>query len=492
MSGRVLIIDLNNFGHYPTLSVGYLTAILRQEGYEVELLSPLAQGLAGVTREPEVKPWSGIDHYVRYYTATSSSAWLRRLYQRIVDYMRSPLSRNMDEMGESVAGALRQGKYDAVLVSTYLIYRPLCKLIGEACQAQNIPLLIGGAYFSQPEVVDNWVHMSGVTGLVSGEVEPQIPAIMDCLISGGDLTQFTGLWTSKGGAFAPPLVDLDQVPFPDFTDFPWEQYKNRIVPVLTGRGCGWGVCTFCSDVVSTAGRSFRSRSVDNVWAEIEQQAERHQADLFVFTDLKLNSNPEMWTGLIERFQKHMPGSRWISSVHVGRREAETLSAEQLRAAHEAGLVRITTGLESGSQNILNSMRKGTDLGLTSRFLKAADGAGISVRTTMIMGYPGETAEDLAETIDFVAEHAQYIERIALNRFQLMTGTPIHRDLSQNSNKYEDIYSVEANHALAQLGHQSSQHAQRDYRGEVWRLIQLVQKINRRPLKPVAQPFLGVM
>ena len=59
---------------------------------------------------------------------------------------------------------------------------------------------------------------------------------------------------------APPLADLDRLPFPDYSQFPWSKYPNIIVPMITGRGCGWGVCTFCSDVTSTAGRRFRSRS----------------------------------------------------------------------------------------------------------------------------------------------------------------------------------------------------------------------------------------
>ena len=95
------------------------------------------------------------------------------------------------------------------------------------------------------------------------------------------------------------------------------KYPKVIVPIITGRGCGWGVCTFCSDVTSTAGRTFRSRSPENVLAELEYQYRRLGARLFVFTDLKLNSDLEVWRALGRDFQKAVPGARWIGAVHVG-------------------------------------------------------------------------------------------------------------------------------------------------------------------------------
>ena len=49
---KITLIDLNNFAYYPTLSIGYLIAILRKSGLQVELLSPLRQGVIAKKREP--------------------------------------------------------------------------------------------------------------------------------------------------------------------------------------------------------------------------------------------------------------------------------------------------------------------------------------------------------------------------------------------------------------------------------------------------------
>jgi anaerobic magnesium-protoporphyrin IX monomethyl ester cyclase len=147
------------------------------------------------------------------------------------------------------------------------------------------------------------------------------------------------------------------LPFPDYSDFPWSRYPNRIVPLITGRGCGWGACTFCSDVTSTVGRSFRSRSAANVLAEIAEQSKRYATRLFAFTDLKMNSNLDVWDALLERFAHCAPGAQWIGAVHVGTRQPNGLGPEELKAARAAGMVRLTTGLESGSQRVLDRMAR---------------------------------------------------------------------------------------------------------------------------------------
>src|SRR5690606_31615970 len=102
------------------------------------------------------------------------------------------------------------------------------------------------------------------------------------------------------------------------------------------------------------GRTFRSRSLDNVLDELSYQSERHETRLFVFSDLKLNSNLKVWHGLLQRLPLVLPQAQWTASVHVGSRGANGLEREELRAARAAGLRRVTTGLESGSQRLLDA------------------------------------------------------------------------------------------------------------------------------------------
>jgi anaerobic magnesium-protoporphyrin IX monomethyl ester cyclase len=136
--------------------------------------------------------------------------------------------------------------------------------------------------------------------------------------------------------------------------------------------------------------------------------------------------------------------------------------------------------------------KGTDLEVTSQCLRDAREAGISVRTTMIIGYPGETPEDLESTRQFLREHRECIERIDLNRFQLMTGMVLHRQLLKRPERFPDVGALRPDHRMAQMNHQFLPAVSRAYRRAVDGVLREVHAINRRPILAVARDFEGVM
>jgi radical SAM superfamily enzyme YgiQ (UPF0313 family) len=152
--------------------------------------------------------------------------------------------------------------------------------------------------------------------------------------------------------------------------------------------------------------------VDSVIHEMREQARRHSTTNFLFLDLKLNSNPNLLRGIVENVQRNVRGAQWIGTVHVDGRSDNGLSRGELRAAVAAGMRRVSFGLESGSQKMLDAMDKGCTVERNSEFIRTAHEAGLSVRATMFKGYPGETAEDIELTAQFLEKHADYIGRIA--------------------------------------------------------------------------------
>lgn len=489
---RVLLVDLNNFARYPTIAVGYLTSILRASGASVSVLSPLAHGVPGIPREPPETRFLDaarrLSYSVRYAPGRAA-----RVVKRSFDRARVLKAGRKHEPIAELVARQELRNFDVVLVSTYLIYHDVCASIGELCRRAGVPLIIGGSYFANAEVARAWLDLPGLTALVGGEVEPELAELVMAAAAGQDLARFAGVWLPDGrGGPRPPLKDLDALPFPDYSDFPWHAYPNRIVPLITGRGCGWGVCSFCSDVTSTAGRSFRSRSAHNVLAEIGYQAEKYGTSLFAFTDLKLNSEPEVWSGLIDGIASKAHKPRWIGAVHVGSRQPHHLDAGTLRAAHRAGLVRLTTGLESGSQRVLDRLKKGTDLATTSRFLTDAAAVGISVRVTMIHGSPGEEAEDVLASAAFLERHRAEIDRVSLNRFQLMIGPSFLERYTRSPDQFPSIRNVVRKPVLAQAEHDYRPGSTPAYFRATQRLLSAVHAINKKPLRPLARSFDGVM
>jgi radical SAM superfamily enzyme YgiQ (UPF0313 family) len=489
---RVLIVDLNNFARYPTIAVGYLASVLRGADMDVHVYSPLAHGVPGIEREPAETTARDLARRFNYLMAGRQERATQTFKLALDRGRKLWATRKHDRIVEGFEQA-DPGAFDVVLISAYLMYYDTCVQIGERCAELGVPLVIGGSYFAADEVAAAWLQVPGLSALIAGEVELELPDLISTAASRGDLSRFAGVWLPSGvGGARPPLQELDQVPFPDYRDFPWERYPNRIIPMITGRGCGWGVCAFCSDVTSTAGRTYRSRSPQNVLDEIELQSSRHKTSLFVFTDLKLNSNLDVWNGLIGDIQRRAPGASWIGAVHVGAKKPNGLDRATLSAAARAGLTRVTTGLESGSQHVLDEMKKGTELGVTSEFLHDAASVGISVRVTMIHGFPGERTPDVEKTAEFLEQHQRVIDRVSLNRFQVMIGPSFLRRFDAEPRRYPGVEKVKRQPRLAIASHEYTPAQDLGYVRATQRMLSAVHRINRKPLLGAAAQFEGVM
>ena len=489
VSARVVIVDLNNFATFPTMAIGLLVAALRNRGCSVQLISPLAHDVPAAERERAEHRW---DQLVRRLHL-STHPWLRGIRDGARQVRAWLRDRPHPRVLAEVARALAQ-QPDVLLLSAYLQHYRTVVAVGHLAAAHGVPLLLGGPMFNQPDTADAWRGIVGLTALVGAEADLSVPDIVAAVIAGGDLRQFPGVVMPDGsrGPPAPPLRPLDQVPVPDYTDFPWDRYRIRIIPLMAGRGCQWSRCDFCSDIVSVSGRSFRSRSVDAVLNEIREQARRHQTTNFLFLDLKLNSNPALFRGIVEGIQRSVRGAEWIGTVHVDQRADNGVSRAELRAATAAGMRRVSFGLETGSQRLLNLMDKGCTVERNSAFIRDAFEAGLSVRATIFKGYPGETAEDLMLTADYLRRHEPWLDRVRFNDFSILAGTPIHRRVSDDPTAFPNVRILRQDHRAARAVYLTTDGGSPAYRRAKSDVARAVHAINRRRLRSSAQAFDGLM
>ena len=484
-----LVVDLNNFAHYPTLAVGYLVAALRNGGYEVRVLSPLAFRLPTMPERQETW-WEYAQRRVFFSThpaivgmrdvlAAGRRKWLTRADPRLS----AEASRVIDEL-----------RPDVVLLSAYLDFGDAVRDIAQGAASRGVPVLLGGPAFNMGKVADEWLRMPGLTAIVAAEVDTSLPQLVDAVLDGADISGFPGVYLpdQRRGPIAHPLLSMDALPIPDLVDFPWQLYPNKIIPVMTGRGCNWGNCTFCSDVKVVNGLSFRSRPVEAVLNELEEQATRYKTKDVIFLDIKLNSDLAMWRGIIDGFQDRLPGGRWIGTVHVQASGENGLTRDELYAAARAGLTRMSFGFETGSQRLNNSMSKGTRIERTSQFLADAHAAGISVRATAMLGYPGETADDIGETVRFIDSHGHLLDRIRINRFTPLPGTRFHELYERDPGRFPGVTDLRWDFRLRRGALRYTPASAPEYRKATVRLLQAVHRINRRPLRPAAAVFDGLM
>lgn len=486
---RLLVVDLNNFASFPTLAIGLLVASLRGRGHRVEVVCPLAHDVPATQRE---RRETFVDHTRR---RIHLSDWPPFLGMR--DIFRKLETARVERAHPIVLREIRkslENPPDAILISAYLQHYNSVAAIAEIYQSKGIPVILGGPMFNLPDVAEEWRQIPGVSAVVGAEVDRDLPDLVETLCHKSDPLEFSGVVLPDGRKSPParPLRKLDETPLPDFTDFPWDRYPNRIVPIMTGRGCQWDKCLFCSDVISVSGRTFRTRSVENVLLEMQEQARRHDTTNFLFLDLKLNSWPDMIRGIAKGIGRYVQGAEWVGTVHVDERADNGLSRSDLEAAVEGGMRRISFGLESGSQRLLDAMQKGSSVSRNSTFIRDAHAAGLSIRCTMFKGFPGETAADMEATARFLEEHAEWLDRVRFNEFTVHTGTPIWAAVTQKAEEDQNLNVTRLDPRRARVEYRHATSRTAAYRAAKARALDVVYQINRRKLRDAARQFDGLM
>ena len=176
---------------------------------------------------------------------------------------------------------------------------------------------------------------------------------------------------------------------------------------------------------------------------------------------------------------------------------------EMKAAAASGCVRLSTGLESGSQRILDLMKKGVVLDVISKFLQDSAAAGISNRTTMIHGYPGETASDVLASAQFVEAHTEWIERVKVCSFTVSIGTTIDRQLRKENalapvKKAAPLRDPDlegdtpGRPTVAKIDYRAGDTSSAAYRRATSKLLEAAHIVNCRSLPERARVFEGVM
>jgi hopanoid biosynthesis associated radical SAM protein HpnJ len=201
----------------------------------------------------------------------------------------------------------------------------------------------------------------------------------------------------------PPLEDMDALPFVVDVykrDLTVENYvigylRHPYVSLYTGRGCR-SRCTFCLWPQTVGGQRYRVRSPESVEAELARaKAYFPQVREFFFDDDTFTDDLPRAEAIARRLGRL--GVTWScnAKANVPRRTLEVL--------RDNGLRLLLVGYESGSQQILNHVKKGLRLDVARRFTRDAKAVGITIHGTFILGLPGETPETIRETVRYACE-----------------------------------------------------------------------------------------
>jgi hopanoid biosynthesis associated radical SAM protein HpnJ len=209
------------------------------------------------------------------------------------------------------------------------------------------------------------------------------------------------------------LEDMDRLPFVTEVyrrDLVIEDYfigylLHPYLSLYTGRGCR-SHCTFCLWPQTIGGHRYRTRSAENVAEEIRRGKEYFpQVKEFFFDDDTFTDDLPRAADIAERLGKL--GVTWSCNAKA------IVPYESLKILRENGLRLLLVGYETGSQQILNNIRKGTRVDVARRFTEDCHKLGITIHGTFIVGLPGETQETIQDTIRFAREINPHTIQVSL-------------------------------------------------------------------------------
>jgi radical SAM superfamily enzyme YgiQ (UPF0313 family) len=198
----------------------------------------------------------------------------------------------------------------------------------------------------------------------------------------------------------PYIEDLNSLPFPARHLWPMERFRTYedILYLATSRGCVYW-CEFCS-TVRMHGRKYRMRSPGNVVDELEFLHKTYNISKFTFCDDAFTVDQPRTEALCNEILKRGLKIEWNCGTRV-----DMLTRDLLVKMKEAGCISVWFGVESGSQQVLDAMKKGITPELTMKVLGWVREVGIKPVPNVILGFPGETKESAWETIKFVEKIA---------------------------------------------------------------------------------------
>ncbi|HET6542502.1 MAG TPA: radical SAM protein [Chryseolinea sp.] len=203
----------------------------------------------------------------------------------------------------------------------------------------------------------------------------------------------------------------------------WKTFHGKnALSVSTMRGCPY-TCKWCSRAVY--GLSYRRRNPDKVVEELVQIKKEYNPDSLWFVDDVFTISHKWLTSFRDELRKH---NLLIPYECITR--ADRLNEEVILMLKETGCFRVWIGAESGSQKVIDLMDRRVDVNQVREMIQLTRKHGIEAGTFIMLGYPGETEEDIEETI-------RHLKKSNPDYFTITVAYPI-----KGTELYQEIEAVQ--------------------------------------------------
>jgi radical SAM superfamily enzyme YgiQ (UPF0313 family) len=288
---------------------------------------------------------------------------------------------------------------------------------------RDIVVILGGVHVNIYPY--ETINLPGIDFLVLGEGEEAFYELLLHLDDKKRLKQISGLVFKLDGEIIdtgkkPYIQNLDAFPFPARYITPYHKYnsliakRSPITTMITSRGCPKR-CIFCYR--PHMGKIFRARSPQNVVNEMEECTKMGIYEFLIYDDT-FSIDRQRMIAICEEIEERGLEIGWDIRARV-----DTVDRTVLEKLKKANCERIHYGVESGSQEILDTLQKGITCKQIRETFRMTKEAGISTLAYFMLGCPGETEVHIQKTIELMKELEPDFVHITV--FTPFPGTPIY-------------------------------------------------------------------
>lgn len=329
-----------------------------------------------------------------------------------LEMSRTPIDELISELQTFDPGLVGLG----TATPTYFIAQELASKLKSAL---NVPVALGGPHASI--LSENVLNETPAVDYVARhEGEQTIVELVEALEGRRELTDVQGIYYRDGiqvhkNPDRKLCENLDDLPMQSFHLIDHDKYMHSVPlkgmrkmgAVLTSRGCP-SQCTFCCRVF---GKHVRERSISNVMDEVEYLLTKLGVQWVTFYDDTLLLKKSRVLAFCEEIHRRQLKFDWQCFARVN-----NIDDEIVEHVVEAGCKIISVGIESGNDEILKQIRKGTTVELVRKATSIISKHPVELRGSFILGLPWETQETLADTYKLIME-------LPLNRVNVNICTP---------------------------------------------------------------------
>lgn len=340
-------------------------------------------------------------------------------------------------------------KPDVIGVTCNIATTPTVAEVVEIGRQEDIPTVIGG---SQVTIAPGRTlkRTGGDIGIV-GEGEMTFLELCEVLSSGHhitteDIKNIPGLVikASNGNYIVTikrePIRDLDTLPFLPNHLFPYKEYARstpeiRTTPLdwmSTSRGCPFN-CAFCSNI-HVWGRNYRCMSAKRIIDEVEHMMQIYGTRAIEFREDNFTVNKKRVLEFCKLILERGLKIDWMCESRV-----DLIDQQLLETMRESGCVCIYFGVESGSQRVLDFLRKEITLKQIESAFSLCKKVGIKTVASIMLGLPNQTLKENFETVKFVKQIGADI--VYFNPFMGYPGSDLYQYIIDNDlifSKWEEI------------------------------------------------------